>query len=54
MAEQVLVAGLSNSLRTGIGIFYGGGGGGNKWTGSVGAGKVLEAAVQVVALYGQR
>ena len=31
-------AGLSNSLRTGSGVFYAGGGGGNKWTGSVGAG----------------
>ena len=31
-------AGLSNSLSTGVGVFYGGGGGGNKWTGSVGPG----------------
>ena len=30
--------GLSNSLRTGSGVFYAGGGGGQKWTGSVGAG----------------
>ena len=30
--------GLSNSLRTNSGVFYAGGGGGNKWTGSVGAG----------------
>ena len=30
--------GLSNSLRTGSGVFYAGGGGGQKWTGSQGAG----------------
>ena len=30
--------GLSNSLRTGSGVFYAGGGGGQKWTGSNGAG----------------
>ena len=30
--------GLSNSLRTGSGVFYAGGGGGGKWTGSDGTG----------------
>jgi len=30
--------GLSNSLRTGSGVFYAGGGGGRKWSGSQGAG----------------
>ena len=30
--------GLSNSLRTGSGVFYAGGGGGMKWTGSQGTG----------------